>query len=157
MARFLEEFHLSHMNFSELLTKVNTRLQELYTNSQTDTESGGVEIKDHLILLEVKHPLEWQAWLNGQTHLLKFQALAKKVQDKMINQKMTYTIVPELNYLFLKDKTGVVVKEINLAVIDALLQKHLGLDSSHEHFYVVKSLMVKNHRMEVLALTEVLN
>jgi hypothetical protein len=145
------------MNFSELLTKVNSRLQELYTNASTDPDSGASEISDHLLMLQVKHPQDWQTWVEQQAHLVKMQGLHKKVQDKLTTQKMTYTIVPELNYLFIKDQAGHVVKSMNLAQIDGLLQKHLGLESSHEHFYVVKSLMVKNHRMEILALAEGLN
>ena len=142
------------MNFQELLNKVNSRIQELYSNAGTDTDSGGAEINDHLLMLSVKFPLDWDQWIKEQDHLAKIQELHKKVQDKLIVNKMSYTIVPELNCLFIKDKAGHIVKEMHLSKIDGLLQKHLGLDSTHEHFYLIKSLMVKNHRMEILALAE---
>jgi hypothetical protein len=142
------------MNFQELLVKVNQRIASLYTNSGTDTETGAVEINDHILMLSVKFPLEWDQWVKDQAHLTKMQELHKKVQEHLVTNKMSYTIVPELNCLFLKDKAGHVVKEIYLAKVDGLLKKHLALDTTTENFYLIKSLMVKNHRLEVLALFE---
>lgn len=142
------------MNFQELLTKVNSRIKDLYSNSGTDTEAGGVEVNDHLLMLSAKFPAEWDQWEKEQAHLAKIKDLQKKVQEKLTVNQMSYTVVPELNCLFIKDKAGHVVKEMYLSMIDGLLNKHLGLESTHEHFYVIKSLMVKNHRMEVLALAE---
>lgn len=140
------------MDFHQILDLINQKIKELYHSDSGEFESGAEEIHNHLLLLEVKFPQELANLLSSHPSHKKLSILEKKVLKKLHKDKLSYSVVPELNQLYIKDQNRHVIQAVSLTNLDQLLDFHLDLKSTQPNFWVIKNFLIKNHRLEILAL-----
>jgi hypothetical protein len=141
------------MDFQSILAKINNNIKHLFSQETIDLDLASKEVEDYLITLESKFSADYQNWIDSNQVLVKYSQLEKKLLNHLKQNKLSYSVVSELNQIYLKDEKNHVVQVVSLINIDKMLEDVLNLKKDHEHFYIIKSLLSKNHRIEVVALS----
>lgn len=132
--------------FQSILIKMNQYLKDAETQS-LDLSETAQEIHNFYYLLESVYHQEFNLFLNELKLPELYKQLEINVYDTLIQKKYVYSLVSDLNKIYISENDKVV--KVFPIISNPLVL--FGL-SNHEFAYVLKYYLCLNHRLEICSL-----
>ena len=121
-------------NFTKAIEKANEACKKHLFYPEVDS---GKKLEEILLTLESMFSSDLEHYLKTQKLWDKFETLKEEVLKTLKDKELTYSLIPETNRFFIKQK-GVIIKNVQFQNIDQILLNTLGITQEDSNFYFLK-------------------